>query len=142
MGPANSKMKKGSKRKATAPADLETLQHLSASTHKEFGKALATQTAYARYLEQGREFLAALVAECRQKKEVVDDDEPINVDVLQKAFDKPLNHLLNKALEFFLVHRCFNENCSKSTADGIHSVTTRMTCQSCCSLVTCQALTS
>lgn len=116
-------MKKASKRKATAPADLETLQRLSESTHKEFGKALATQKAYVRYLDQGREFLAALVSERRQKrdKEVVDDDDEIDVDVLEKAFKKPPNYLSNKALEFFLVHRCFNENCGKSTADGIHA---------------------
>ena len=114
------KMKKGSKRKGTAPADLATLQQLSASTHKEFGKAPATQTAYARYMEQGREFLVALVAERRQKV-AADDDSEIDVNMLEKAFDKPPNHLSNKALEFFLVHRCFNENCGKSTADGIHA---------------------
>lgn len=114
-------MKKGSKRKATAPADLETLQRLSESTQKEFGKALATQTAYARYLEQGTVFLAALVSERRQKREVVDNEDEIDVDVLEKAFKKPPNYLSNKALEFFLVHRCFNENCGKSTADGIHA---------------------
>ncbi|KAF8628513.1 hypothetical protein AX17_005987, partial [Amanita inopinata Kibby_2008] len=62
-----------------------------------------------------------LVAERRANKKLNKKlDESIDLDLLEKAFEKPPNYLSSKALELFLVQKCFNEGCKKSVAEQIH----------------------
>ncbi|KAH6888784.1 hypothetical protein BKA70DRAFT_1121444 [Coprinopsis sp. MPI-PUGE-AT-0042] len=44
----------------------------------------------------------------------------IDTSLLGHAFDGPPNHYSAFALQLFLGHKCFAENLSKSTAEGIH----------------------
>jgi hypothetical protein len=46
-------------------------------------------------------------------------DDDINVNLLEKAFDNPLNKCSMMALELYLVQKCLTEDRGKSTAAAI-----------------------
>ena len=49
-----------------------------------------------------------------------DNLDDVNVDLLEKAFDKPPNKYSVSEMELFLVQKCCMEELSPSTAAGIH----------------------
>ena len=112
------------KKTKPATANLETLKKTKESGLTEFGHAKRTTSAYTRYIDRGKEFLAEIVAQRRESGEGGICKQGIDTDVLARAFETPPNKHSAAALELFLVQKCFTENLGKSTAQGIHAAFT------------------
>ncbi|KAL0956995.1 hypothetical protein HGRIS_003095 [Hohenbuehelia grisea] len=97
--------------------NIVSLQKTKADCIAEFGRSERTAKAYTGYIKAGRLFLDNLSKELRKDREGA---QGINIDELEKAFDNPPNQYSALALEFFITQKCFTENCSVSTGDGIH----------------------
>lgn len=99
---------RGSKKSAQLPPleilSIEDMKKLGATNREEFGLAKCTREQYARYLRQGKEFLAACVKRRRETKAAAKDG--INDELLSQAFDKPPNKYSADALEWFLIQKC------------------------------------
>ncbi|KAH6911753.1 hypothetical protein BKA70DRAFT_1423507 [Coprinopsis sp. MPI-PUGE-AT-0042] len=108
--------KRGKKQEPTAPGEVAELVNICDKNVKEFGKAAKTRAAYRGHLTRGQRFLENLVKERVNKK--VDDG--IDTSLLGQAFNGAPNRYSAFALQLFLGHKCFAENLSKSTAEGIH----------------------
>jgi hypothetical protein len=113
------------RKKPEGAASLSELKELSEKSLQEYGKSERTRTAYATYVARGKEFLDYIVGQ-RREAQAKGGKQPDDIDtnLLAKAFDKPPNgpnQLSAKALEFFLVEKCFQQNCGRSTAERIHA---------------------
>jgi hypothetical protein len=98
---------------------VEEMRQLGAASREKFGKAKCTREQYQRYVEHGKDFLAACVQQRRELCETAKDG--VDDELLAKAFDKPPNKMSAEALELFLVHKCLREECGSSTSVSIHS---------------------
>ena len=88
----------------------------------QYGHPKATQENYSGYIQRGKKFLSELVAERRANGEDGDtqlEEDDIDIDILEKAFDNPPNKCSVMALKLFLVQKCLTENRGSSTAAGI-----------------------
>lgn len=106
-----------------ATASSESLRAKKASIRAEFSQAGSTKTGYAGYLQRGKQFLADIVAERRQKAKEDPSwvcPEGIDTDILEQAFENPPNVHSVYALEMHLTQKCVTEMLGKSTAEGIH----------------------
>lgn len=115
---------KGKKKKSRPPVpsdssiNLGTLVELNQQSRQTYGKAQRTIEAYRGYIAKGKEFLALMVKARRENQE----QDEIDTDLLEKAFDNPPNQFSAKALELFLVHKCLGpDGCGPSTAERIHA---------------------
>lgn len=105
-------------KKADVPkTTVALLKETHASSRAEFGRPKRTRDNYARYVARGRDFLADLVKE--RRKDSAGDDDGVDTDLLEKAFDNPPNKYSVLALEWFLTQKCFTEGLGKSTGAGI-----------------------
>ena len=125
--------KKKSKQ-GTMTASLETLKKVRKKTRIEYSHAKNTRGNYDGHFSRGQKFLAELVSDIcanggSSKLDLPelagidgdgDDLDDVNVDLLEKAFDRPPNKYSVSALELFLVQKCCTEEHSPSTAAGIH----------------------
>ena len=102
--------------------DLQGLQDIHEVEVSKYNKVKNTDSAYSGHCSWGRGFLKNLVSK-REKDETNGPiDDGICTALLAKAFDVgPPNKYSALALEMFIVQKCFNEGCSKDTADGIFS---------------------
>ena len=101
-------------------ADVAALKKIAAENKERWGRSQRTRENYARYLSQGKEFLARTVAERRYNGEGSHGLAPtdgIDTDLLATAFESPPNIHSVDALELFLADKCFREGCGKSVAD-------------------------
>lgn len=105
-----------------SPISLAELQELNQQSRQTYGKAEKTLAAYRTYVTKGKEFLAQTVKARREKGGALETEDQVDTDVLEKAFENPPNSLSAKALELFLVHKCFgSDGCGPSTAERIHA---------------------
>ena len=122
---AGSKAKQEALGSNTSPGPSATsLKEASEQNHQQFCKSKRTRDAYATYTQQGKVFLASLVAERLQNQSGVDTtmrDNGINTKVLSKAFDNPPNEHSVDALKMFLSQKCFKDGLGRSTAEGIQA---------------------
>jgi hypothetical protein len=100
-------------------ATVKALKDAGQAHVKKYKTVKNTVSSYSGQLSRGQKFLRDVVAKRRENGEEV-CAEGIKTDELEKAFEKPPNQYSALALELFLVHKCFNENLGKSTADSIH----------------------
>ena len=119
----------GKKKTRNATKSLETLQKIKKSSRAEHGRPKRTRDNYAGYVERGKAFLEDLVAERRENVDRIGDrldsqDDDIDIDLMEKAFDNPPNKYSVMVLELFLVQKCLTEKKGKSTATGIHGAFT------------------
>lgn len=105
---------------------IEEMTKLGATNREEFGLAKCTREQYARYLRQGKEFLAVCVQRRRETmaaaKDGMDDER------LSKAFDMPPNLFSHIALEWFLIQKCLRDSesrCGSATGVSIHAAFAR-----------------
>ena len=115
-------------------ASLKTLKKVWKKTHIEYSHAKKTCRNYNGHFCHGQKYLAELVSDIHAnggstKLDLPDlagidgdgnDLDDVDVDLLEKAFDKPPNKYLVSAMELFLVQKCCTEELSLSTAAGIH----------------------
>jgi hypothetical protein len=136
-GPTKAKITKqpGKKKSKSATASLETLKKVRKKTRVDYGHAKKTRGNYDGHFSRGKRFLAELVSDIRANggsskldlpdSELAgidadgDDLDDVDVDLLEKAFDKPPNKYSVSAMELFLVQKCCTEELSPSTAVGI-----------------------
>lgn len=85
---------------------------------KQYGKSEKTRQAYAGHLARGKQWIAEQVTKAQRRGQ--NTWEGIPVAELKLVFENPPNRHTATALQLHLVHRCFKENRSKSTADGVH----------------------
>ncbi|KAJ7827711.1 hypothetical protein B0H13DRAFT_2373687 [Mycena leptocephala] len=110
-------------RKRPPTAQLDVLDKKKQNARSSFSQAPRTAKQYARYVEMGKEFLANVVAQRRERVEKEPSwicPQEIDTDVLAKAFEKPPNKHSVFALELFLTQKCIVEDNGKSTAEGVH----------------------
>ena len=135
-GPTKAKITKqpGKKKSKPAAASLETLKKVRKKTRVEYSYAKKTRGNYDGHFCRGQRFLAELVSDIcanggSSKLDLPelagidgdgDDLDDVDVDLLERAFDKPPNKYSVSALELFLVQKCCTEELSPSTAAGIH----------------------
>lgn len=112
------KPKCSSKRKTqVATSSLQTLQKVQNLWVQEFTAVKNTEKVYSGHLAWGKQWLKEVVTQGVESKET---SQGILTAEFAKAFDKPPNQFSVTALEMFLVKKCFNQNCGKDTAEGIH----------------------
>jgi hypothetical protein len=135
-GPTKAKITKepGKKKSKPATASLETLKKVRKKTRVEYSHAKKTRENYNGHFHRGQKFLAELVNDIRANggsskldlPELAgidgdgDDLDDVDVDLLEKAFDRPPSKYSVSAMELFLVQKCCTERLSSSTAVGIH----------------------
>ena len=87
----------------------------------EYIKVMNTKNGYRRCIRRGKAFLAAQIEERKlHSKEIC--SQGVLTSELAKAFDNPPNQYSTKALELFIVQKCFADGLNKSTTEGIHGV--------------------
>lgn len=116
---------KGTKpgRKRPPTAQLDVLDKNKQNARASFSQAPRTAKQYARYVEMGKEFLANVVTQRRERVEKEPSwmcPQGIDTDILAEAFEKPPNKHSVFALELFLTQKCIVEGNGKSTAEGVH----------------------
>jgi hypothetical protein len=124
-----SSTKKTAKQKSRAKssrdhtADFGTLQQVRQESLKAHRRAPRTRAVYSAYVNQGFQFLRAVVAERRAAAERGEEllASDLDLSLLEKALDNPPNKYSAKVLELLLTERCFRIGLGKSTADGIHA---------------------
>ena len=101
---------------------VATLQEVKKASLDKFGSSKNTKKAYKGHLSRGTKFLEEIVAERRASGVDEIDENGVRIDInrLAKAFDNPPNEYSAMALELFLVQKCFTEDLSASTGQGIH----------------------
>ena len=107
------------KKTRNATSSLETLQKIKISSRTEHGHPKRTRENYTGYIDQGKAFLADLVAERQDNHLDSLDSNDVDMDMMEKAFDNPPNKYSVMVLELYLVQKCLTENRGKSTAAGI-----------------------
>ena len=107
------------KKTRNATSSLETLQKIKISSRTEHGRPKRTRENYTGYIDQGKAFLADLVAERQDNHLDSLDSNDVDMDMMEKAFDNPPNKYSLMVLELYLVQKCLTENRGKSTAAGI-----------------------
>ena len=112
------------KKTRNTTSSLETLQKIKSSSRTEHGRPKRTRENYTGYVDRGKAFLADLVAERRDNHLDSLDNNDIDVDMMEKAFDNPPNKYSVMVLELYLVQKCLTENRGKSTAAGIQGAFT------------------
>lgn len=120
--PRGKKPKVTSKKTRGAASSLETLKKIKESSRTQCGCPKATWDNYSGYVQQGKKFLSELVAErCanRDGGHTQPEEDDMDMDILEKAFDNPPNKCLVMVLKLFLVQKCLTENRGSSTAAGI-----------------------
>ena len=104
---------------------LAELQRAKEAAIKEHRGSKKTQSDYARYVQRGKDFLEALVAEKRKNQDsnegLTSEVTWIDPDELELCFSNPPNKLSAMALENFLVQKCLTEDLGVNTASGIHA---------------------
>lgn len=105
------------------------------------GKASNTSNAYGGHIQRGKKFLEQFIREEGEAEErwkhkedaannlaVDGEDEMDKADAqakmhpqFSKAFDGPPIECTPLAIALFMSHKCFVENCKKSTAEQIHA---------------------
>jgi len=98
-------------------SDLEDLAGVRDACLKQYGKSENTRKAYAGHIARGKKWIASQVAKAQRKG--VDSWEEIPLSALKVVFETPPSRYTAKALQLHLVHRCFREHRSKSTAEGV-----------------------
>jgi hypothetical protein len=86
--------------------------------------AEGTDENYTRHISCGQHFLASLVTQRRKAADSSEQDffdRDVNLDEMEKAFNKVPNRYSAPMLELFLVQKCMTESCTTLTAHGIHS---------------------
>jgi hypothetical protein len=112
----------GKKKARNVTLSLETLQKVKKSSRTQHGRPKRTRDNYAGYVQSGKTFLEDLVAERWANVDSghsTSDDDNVDVDLLEKAFDNPPNKYSVMALKLFLVQKCLTEDWGSSTAAGI-----------------------
>ena len=126
-----SQIKKRAKKGTTSSAtpNLDNLHKTRDAGKKKHMFAEGTDGNYTGHLDRGSRFLASLVADKKNSAESSEEgffDRDINPDEMAKAFDKIPNKYSAPMLELFLVQKCMTENCTQSTAHGIHAAFIRL----------------
>ena len=120
-----------------APSYAEAC-NTAAKGARDHGKAPGTTKNYDGHVRRGRDFLAAFVEEqCKVESQWVngedssthlstEDEDEMPPDATRhpqfhEAFSGPPIECTPYALALFLAHKCFTENCGKSTASAIHA---------------------
>ena len=103
---------------------LATLQKVRTAHVNEYTKVKNTENGYRGYIRRGKAFLAAQIEERKLHGEEI-CSQGILTSELAKAFDNPPNQYSAKALELFIVQKCFADGLGKSTAEGIHGAFVR-----------------
>ena len=149
-GPSNSPSKTRSKKKHTSTkatakagavkADYKSTFKVVAEGKEKHGKAMRTQNNYSRHIRRGIEFLANFAREKQEAERSwqnaadgsnllsADNENEIPTDIeaqmdpnLHDAFTGPPIRCTPTAIVMFLAHKCFTEECGKSTASALHS---------------------
>ena len=105
-------------------ASLATLQKVRTAHVDAYTKVKNTENGYRGYIRRGKAFLTAQIVERKLHGEEI-CSQGIPTLELAKAFDNPPNQYSAKALELFIVQKCFADGLGKSTAEGIHGAFAR-----------------
>ncbi|KAF8325292.1 hypothetical protein F5887DRAFT_1085601 [Amanita rubescens] len=114
--------KKGAQVAPEEVLSVEEMMQLGATNREEFGLAKCTREQYARYLQQGKEYLALCIQRRRETMAAAKDGMDDNL--LSKAFDKPPNKYSHIALELFLTQKCLRDSearCGAATGVSIYA---------------------
>jgi hypothetical protein len=107
-----------------AAPNLDDLNKTRDAGKKKHMFAEGTDGNYSGHLDRGFRFLASLIEEKKTSAESSEEgffDQDINIDEMAKAFNLVPNKYSAPMLELFLVQKCMTENCTQSTAHGIHA---------------------
>ncbi|KAF9024486.1 hypothetical protein BDZ89DRAFT_925293, partial [Hymenopellis radicata] len=104
------------KRSSPVAPDMERLKTTRDTAREEHGKAKRSRNEYNRYIKNTRKFHAELVKQRRASGQTYDDAKEF-----ESALDGPPNKCTADVILYFLVQKCFTEECGHSTGDGIHA---------------------
>lgn len=124
------KAKRARKSKSKAQGDLDTLGTLAARATEEGLTSQNTNKTYRTYVAAGKEFVKELVAKKRAAQaagtpematQVPGNNENLDLNLLEKAFENPPNRLSALALEYLMVDKCVWSTCKPGTGISIYS---------------------
>ena len=128
VGSQIKKRAKKDKPSAAAP-NLDDLNKTRDAGKKKHMFAEGTDGNYTGHLDRGFRFLASLVEDRKKSAESLDEgffDRDIDINEMAKAFSVIPNKYSAPMLKLFLVQKCMTENCTQSTAHGIHAAFIRL----------------
>lgn len=97
------------------------MKEISATNREEYGKSKCTRRQYNRNVESGKDFLVQCVKNWQADGGQAEREDGVDTEMLARAFDKPPNKLSVCALEWYMVHKCFVEECKLSVGVVIHA---------------------
>ncbi|KAF8999021.1 hypothetical protein BDZ89DRAFT_1250452 [Hymenopellis radicata] len=104
------------KRSSPVAPDMERLKMTRDTAREEHGKSKRSRGEYNRYIKNTRKFHTELVKQRRASGQTYDDAKEF-----ESALDGPPNKCTADVILYFLVQKCFTEECGHSTGDGIHA---------------------
>ena len=103
------------------PVAISKMKEISATNREEYGKSKCTCRQYNRNVESGKDFLVQCVKNWQADGGQAEREDGVDTEMLARAFDKRPNKLSVCALEWYMVHKCFVEECKLSVGMVIHA---------------------